>query len=117
MQQGRPLRAVPPPPPELPSPRLTPPEQLGGLLLHYRHAGAPFDTAWELAYKQLSWPKSRRDASEWKGAVDDTREGWRAAYYRWPAEARETACTVLTRLLTEVLREDEDYELADAAGF
>lgn len=113
------LRVLPPPPPpeRLPSPQLLPPEQLAGLLLHYRSHGTQFDHAWELSLRQVQWPASRRDASEWKNAIADTRESWRAAYEGWPADSREQAVTVLGRLLTEVLREDEDYELDTAAGF
>lgn len=99
-EQPRHLSVVPPPPPPLlPSPQLPVPEQLRGILRHYRRSGTSFDAAWDQALELVTWPSSRRDASEWRHAVEETREGWRASYEGWPQESREAAVSALSRLL------------------
>lgn len=90
-------------PPNLPLAGSLPPEQLRHLLAHYRDQGWPFDTAWERAMGHIYWPSSRRDASEWRTSMNDTREGWRASYKGWPPEPREEAVAQLDVFLRTLM--------------
>jgi hypothetical protein len=102
--EERALVAAPPPRPELPSRALLPPEQLSALLVHYRRHGVAFDVAWALALELIVWPPSRRDASDWRTAISESREGWRASYCGWRPERREVAVRELARILSDELR-------------
>lgn len=83
---------------------MLPTEQLRVVLVHYKRHAVAFDAAWLLAVELIVWPASRREASDWRSAVDSSREGWRASYEGWPPEAKEVAVGELARILSDELR-------------
>lgn len=73
-------------------------------MVWFRRQHVPFDVAFDRALGLVAFPESKRDAGEWRRAVQDTREGWRAAFELWPQEPREAAVGELARILTDELR-------------
>jgi hypothetical protein len=58
-----------------------------------RRAGEDFDSAWEAA-TALALGASC-DPADWRGVLETTRDGWRAAYHRMPAKRCERALSLL----------------------
>lgn len=71
---------------------LMPPTQLADHLLPPQlRAGVPFDAAWDRAMELIVWPRSTREAKDWRTQLAATREAWRAAYENWEPEPSEAA--------------------------
>jgi hypothetical protein len=58
---------------------MSPPEQVRLRLERLRADGVPFGAAWPMALRGLRW-QSGKQRNDWKGPLEETREGWRRAY-------------------------------------
>jgi hypothetical protein len=63
----------------------TPAQQMRTLLSDGRANGLSFNAGWTTAWGQVRWPKDGPDRKNWKYALDETVEEWRAAYEREPS--------------------------------
>lgn len=93
------LALVPPFVLQPPDASLLPTQQLAELMRGCRADRLLFDLAWDAAMEAMAWPASRREASEWRKMLEDTREGWRAAYEGWPQLPHEEAVGQLAQFL------------------
>lgn len=68
-----------------------PPARLRRRLAAARRGGASFDDAWKSALLAALALSPRHEQSEWRGALEETRDAWHDAYYRLPSRASAAA--------------------------
>jgi hypothetical protein len=61
--------------------RPAPSVQLRGFLERCRARDMSFDAAWAKSIRAIQWPHDTRQREDWRAALRDTREEWRACYH------------------------------------